>query len=112
MWQRDSFFVTWRACLYSRNTGEDGLRYIAGDRSSHGDAHDKGCSGRGQVCARGPVDGDAAGHKRLEQGLHAKAYVDLAAQDIGGQTERTVDHKHGRDLEGVHAEDLLKIGVT
>lgn len=50
-------FVAGCACLYSRNAGEDGLRYIAGDGRSHGYAHDKGCSGRGQVCARGPVDG-------------------------------------------------------
>ena len=73
MRQRGSPFVTWRACLYSRNTGEDGLRYIAGDRRSHGYAHDKGCSGRGQVCARGPADGDAARHGgvRLLAGVRA-----------------------------------------
>lgn len=62
MCQVPASFVAGCACLYSRNTGEDGLRYIAGDRRSHGYAHDKGCSGRGQVCARGPVDGDAARH--------------------------------------------------
>ena len=66
-------FVAGCACLYSRNTGEDGLRYIAGDRRSHGYAHDKGCSGRGQVCARGPADGDAARHGgvRLLAGVRA-----------------------------------------